>query len=54
MPLNWQLKQWPHFNYVEADILSLEEQFLQGAEGPFAILKYLNDYRSGTKAKFYH
>lgn len=40
---NWQLPDWPHFTYDPKRISSLEQKFLQGAGGLFAVLKQLNN-----------
>ena len=45
MVWNWQLTDWPQFTYNTESIASLENQFLQGAGGVFAILKHLDDKR---------
>lgn len=43
MVWNWQLPGWPQFIYVASEISSLENRFLQGAGGVFAVLKHLDD-----------
>lgn len=45
---NWQLKDWPKFSYEKEGLLQLEELFLQGAGGTFAVLKHLSDQEQKT------
>lgn len=40
---NWQLPNWPNFIYNASIVNHLEEEFLQGAGGTFAILKHLDE-----------
>jgi Fic family protein len=42
MMWNWQLPDWPGFIYDVSSVASLEQRFLQGAGGAFAVLKHLN------------
>lgn len=43
MVWNWQLPNWPQFIYDASEISSLENRFLQGSGGVFAVLKHLDD-----------
>ncbi|NGX62371.1 MAG: Adenosine monophosphate-protein transferase SoFic [Chlamydiae bacterium] len=43
MVWNWQLPDWPHFQYDSSSLTPLEKKFYQGAGGVFAILKHLDE-----------
>ncbi len=43
MPWNWELPDWPHFNYEPARISRRERQFLLGIGGAFAFLKSIDE-----------
>lgn len=43
MKWNWQLPDWPKFSYDPLPIVSLENEFLKGGGGGFAILKHLEE-----------
>lgn len=43
MPWNWELPDWPKFNYDPAQIFPVERQFLLGVGGSFAYLKTIDE-----------
>jgi len=43
MPWNWQLPDWPKFNYDPDQIAQLERQFLLGVGSAFAYLKTIDE-----------
>lgn len=48
MPWNWELPQWPKFNYDPAQISPIERKFLLGVGSAFAYLKTID------KQEYYH
>ena len=43
MKWNWELANWPQFIYDHSLLIDLEQKFLQGVGGSFAVLKHLED-----------
>ncbi len=43
MPWNWELPNWPHFNYNPDLIAQKERQFLLGMGSAFAFLKNIGN-----------
>ena len=43
MPWNWELPNWPHFNYDSSRLSKKERQFLLGAGSTFAYLKNIGE-----------
>ncbi len=43
---NWELPNWPHFEYDQKSVEALEKQFLQEVGGGFAVLKHLDDEKT--------
>src|ERR1700733_2538210 len=43
MPWNWELPDWPKFNYESRRIVQQERQFLLGVGSAFAFLKNIGE-----------